>query len=513
MKKALFLSLFFAFSAMAHAQNDERALAAAIDSIVRIYTEADIVNKFVDEIFEKHKSAYLATRIAKSYYNYNKVDPPVFRDFHRRDTVNSFKYINRSIAIDPKYAEAYILASDILSYEKASTGGREEAMLWLNRGIAANPTDSSLYIASAEVLAFSDEAAAVAKLEELRKQDPNFPVDLQLGRMYYRLYDHGGSIDELMEFIKKMVVYYGKVNKEIMTIGDLSAYAMSLQFTNNFDECYEVSSYALEKAPDDFGLNGFLLSAAVRLKKWNESIKAANKLMQIEPNKVTPVQYIQYGSALSGAKRYDEALKQFDHVLNMEEASENNKATANNQINNTIVAMCDEHVKMGEYSEAFSMYEKYIAERRAAGHLDAYLIGMYANAYVEQSKELNGEERIDVLLKADRIYEMLVQEVPSSDIVGTFYRFSIRKSIDSDNERGLLLPMAEQLVSLILSKPQGEIDKHINRLADAYMQMLRYYAIVKTNKPKALEYADKILELDPTNSSALKIKEIYGRRR
>ena len=138
---------------------------------------------------------------------------------------------------------------------------------------------------------------------------------------------------------------------------------------------------------------------------------------------------------------------------------------------------------------------------------------MYANAYVEQSKELNGEERIDVLLKADRIYEMLVQEVPSSDIVGTFYRFSIRKSIDSDNERGLLLPMAEQLVSLILSKPQGEIDKHINRLADAYMQMLRYYAIVKTNKPKALEYADKILELDPTNSSALKIKEIYGRRR
>ena len=32
MKKALFLSLFLAFSVIAHAQNDERALAAAIDT-------------------------------------------------------------------------------------------------------------------------------------------------------------------------------------------------------------------------------------------------------------------------------------------------------------------------------------------------------------------------------------------------------------------------------------------------------------------------------------------------
>ena len=103
-------------------------MAAAIDTIVRTYNEAEIRDKFVEDIFNKfNKSAYLATRIAKSYYNYNKVDPPVFRDFHRRDTVNAFKYINRSIAIDPKYAEAYILASDILSYEKAAEGGREEA--------------------------------------------------------------------------------------------------------------------------------------------------------------------------------------------------------------------------------------------------------------------------------------------------------------------------------------------------------------------------------------------------
>jgi Skp family chaperone for outer membrane proteins len=72
MKRLYFLILFMALAATSQAQNDERALAAAIDTIVRIYNERDIVDGFVEEIFQKHnRSAYLATRIAKSYYNYN----------------------------------------------------------------------------------------------------------------------------------------------------------------------------------------------------------------------------------------------------------------------------------------------------------------------------------------------------------------------------------------------------------------------------------------------------------
>ena len=123
MRRIIFSFLFLTIAIFASAQANERAMAAAIDTIVRTYNEAEIRDKFVEDIFNKfNKSAYLATRIAKSYYNYNKVDPPVFRDFHRRDTVNAFKYINRSIAIDPKYAEAYILAKEFWSYAIETIG-------------------------------------------------------------------------------------------------------------------------------------------------------------------------------------------------------------------------------------------------------------------------------------------------------------------------------------------------------------------------------------------------------
>jgi tetratricopeptide (TPR) repeat protein len=512
MKRLYFLILFMALAATSQAQNDERALAAAIDTIVRIYNERDIVDGFVEEIFQKHnRSAYLATRIAKSYYNYNENPETKMRDFHRKDTVQAFKYIRRSLAIDPKYAQAYVLASDIISYENGSEG-RQEAMNWLNRGIAMNPQDSALYLASAAMLAFTDEAAAVAKLEELRKQDPTFPVDLELGRMYYRIFDHGGSAEERYAFIEKIAQYYGKADKGMLTKGDLGAYAMALQFTNNFSECYEVTTYALAKYPDDFGLNQFFLSSAVRMKKYDESIAAAQKLMKIDKEHMSALDYIRYGAALNGVKKYTEAIEQYNYVLTMESATDRNKSDANNQINNTIVDMCNEHVKMGEYAEAFSLYEKFIAERKAAGHLDAYLMGMYARAYIELSAEQNGDEKKVSLQKASGVYDQMAEMFPDRQVFALFSQFNIQTQLDPESEQGLAKPYADKLIDLILKQSDWSADAP--KLQTAYYY-LTYYNFIKRNFKEAISYADKLLDIQPGHPQAEKIKEIskkYARR-
>ncbi len=509
MKRLYILVLFMAVSVMSQAQNDERALAAAIDTIVRIYNERDIVDGFVEEIFQKHnRSAYLATRIAKSYYNYNKVDPPVFRDFHRRDTTNAFKYINRSIAIDPKYAAAYVLASDILSFENG-VEGRKEAMKWLNRGIAANPTDSSLYITSAELLAITDADAAVNKLKELKEKDPNFPVDLQLGRLYYQLWDKHG-----MEPYAEMAASYDKVRKEDMTVGDLEAYSFALYATNQIDKMYDVSAYGAKIAPQSYMLTQNEFYGLLGLKKYSEAVVVGEHFLKnTNPSKLQPLHYLRYGEALNGAKRYEDAIAQYDYVLKMENASENNIATAYNHIASTMEAKVNDYIKDGDYQSAVSIYEEFLNSRRAINKVDASMLSMYAGIFLSWASKLSGPEQKDTYMKADGIYSEMAEMFPKYDDVAGARRMQIRTILDPEFEEGSAIPFAESLVKSILAKGSDLTDAQKSRLVSAYWVQCYFYAAnaKKKNKALCLGFADKILDIDPTHSQALKIYEIVSK--
>ena len=510
MRRIILSFLFLTIAIFASAQANERAMAAAIDTIVRTYNEAEIRDKFVEDIFNKfNKSAYLATRIAKSYYNYNKVDPPVFRDFHRRDTVNAFKYINRSIAIDPKYAEAYILASDILSYEKAAEGGREEAMSWLNRGIAANPTDSSLYIASAELLALTDADAAVNKLKELKEKDPNFPVDLQLGRLYYQLWDKHG-----LEPYAEMAASYDKVNKEDMIQGDLEAYSFALYATNQIDKMYDVSSYGAKKYPESFMLSMNEFYGLLGLKKFAEAVIAGERFIKnTDPSKLQPIHYLRYGEALNGSKRYDEAIAQYDYVIKMEGVSDNNIATAYNHIASSMEAKVNDYIKDGDYQTAVALYEEFLNSRRAINKVDASMLSMYAGIFSSWAKKLSGPEKEATYMKADKIYQEMAELFPKFDDIAWVNRLQIRTTLDPEFEQGIAIPFAENLEKIILAKGSNITDGQRSRLVTAYWVQCYFYAanVKKRSKKLALSFAEKILDIDPMNSQALKIYEIVSK--
>ena len=172
-RKIFFIcSLMLMAVAPMQAQDDPKAAGAAIDTIIRVFSEYEIVDRFVADIYKKFekdekKGPVLAARIAKAYYNYVMQPGNPTPQFHRRDVPKAFEYRNKAIALDPKYAQSYLVASDIF-YNEAKI---DTALIWLDKGIAANPTDSSLYIESAKLLAFSDPDAAVQKLMVLRQRD------------------------------------------------------------------------------------------------------------------------------------------------------------------------------------------------------------------------------------------------------------------------------------------------------------------------------------------------------
>ena len=167
---------------------------------------------------------------------------------------------------------------------------------------------------------------------------------------------------------------------------------------------------------------------------------------------------------------------------------------------------------MGEYAEAFSLYEKFIAERKAAGHLDAYLMGMYARAYIELSAEQNGDEKKVSLQKASGVYDQMAEMFPDRQVFALFSQFNIQTQLDPESEQGLAKPYADKLIDLILKQSDWSADAP--KLQTAYYY-LTYYNFIKRNFKEAISYADKLLDIQPGHPQAEKIKEIskkYARR-
>jgi tetratricopeptide (TPR) repeat protein len=166
---------------------------------------------------------------------------------------------------------------------------------------------------------------------------------------------------------------------------------------------------------------------------------------------------------------------------------------------------------MGEYNKAIDVYKAFVDKRRAEGKLIDDIIMNYANIYLDWALELNGDEKITVLLKADKILEEAVSISKDNDVYFSYVRLkNIYFQIDGKAETGAAVPCIEQLESLILSK--GKIsDVNKKRLIDGYRYMMPYYAFAKNDNKKALEYANKILELDPTHDGATKFRDAMKR--
>jgi tetratricopeptide (TPR) repeat protein len=496
------------------AQDDERALGAATDTICRIWgvTKKPYVYRIVEKVFEDHPTASFATRIAKAFYSYNENNETHVRDFHISDTVAAFRYIRRSIELDPKYAEAYVVASDILSYDRKD----DEAMRWLDEGLKHNPKDSSLYLAQANLLVFKDESAAVAKLEELRKLDPAFPVDLALARIYGKLDDRGGSSQERAAFCEKMVSYYGKVNMNDMTAGDLGAYAFAISVTlqdhNELrDKWYEISTFGVKKYPEDLAMRKYLLYACRSCEKWDEGIVAGNTYFSMmDSTKIQALDYIHYGTCLRGVKRYDEAIAQYEKAINLEDCSAFWKSQAESLIATAISNQVDEVRKSGDFQKAVDIIKPYVEKYKAMGKQNDNLMVTYGFIYVTWSSELKDEEKKNSLLTAVKIYEEASEKSALNKY--SFLRQCTLYCLYADPEMkdgGLGLRFAQKLVDDLSVK--SDLDSGDKRsLIQGYDYLMRYELFAHTNKKGAIEWAEKILDIDPSNQAALQYITALG---
>ena len=105
--------------------------------------------------------------------------------------------------------------------------------------------------------------------------------------------------------------------------------------------------------------------------------------------------------------------------------------------------------------------------------------------------------------KADSLFSVYKTKYPD-DIFGYYWSFRTYSDLDSTMEKGLAIPDAIKFIEL------AGADKVKNKttLITTNGYVAGYYANIKKDFPTAIQYIDKIIEIDPANTDAIKNKEI-----
>ena len=83
--------------------------------------------------------------------------------------------------------------------------------------------------------------------------------------------------------------------------------------------------------------------------------------------------------------------------------------------------------------------------------------------------------------------------------LGVYWQARTNVAMDPETEKGLAKPYYQQVIEMTEQKGGGQ-------LLEAY-KYLAYYYFVKHDKQSSMQYIDKILDVNPTDSYALRLSQ------
>ena len=520
MKKYFFMlmafSLFFG-SLPLKAQTDADALTAAVDTIVRKYSQhGDVVDRIIDEVYQKNKTnAELLAKIAKCYYSYfiDNNEGTIQTKFQTNDTARAFKFIYRALEADKACAAAYILGADIITREEKDRAKAEE---WYKKGIEANPNSQDLAIAYSLFRATDDMDAAIAELQKKGESDPTFNANLEIGRMYLKMNEITGDPNYLV----KCGPYFLKCRLEALSDDDLKFFLIALDQAQLWGNLRTASAYGIKKLPGTYSITSYYFKSLVQEKEWDEALNAYQLLKKCENYKEDPTNEALLGNVLSGQKRYNEALEQYEKALNMEGATNSAKAIANNGIKNTINDQLKVLIEQDKYEEAAEFYKEFINRRKAEGKLDGAIYNNYANIFIQQSNKLTGEAKAEAFRKAGAIYkEWIENETIVSNIAIAHGRIMLLSQLIYGLEQNMDVIYEAAHDTELWYETLSETDKTDRSVEKNYLTALdliiRYYfQTMSGTKPSEREtlkqYGDKILDLATDADMLQRVTQMYA---
>lgn len=297
------------------------------------------------------------------------------------------------------------------------------------------------------------------------------------------------------------------------TVTDIRRFAQSYFFNDQFEEAMELIQEGLTIEPDHFVLNRLRMYCVAKLKDTLNSLSYADKFFSLRPveseeSKFIYRDFLSYAIILAELGRYDEAMAQFDKVVNSEERFDRGELYE---------AQAECYTKMKQYAKAGEAYDNYVATFGEATPVSIFLRQgqSYYRAALESRKDSTDTGKallVEYVSKADSAFAKTIEWAPDS-YVGYMWRGNTNVLLDPESTQGLAKPYYEGAINAIMNVQEEGTPlsaTHRSQLKTSYLYLAVYY-FKADDKDNSVLYAQKVQELDSTEKVTKAILEEYQR--
>lgn len=391
------------------------------------------------------------------------------------DIMYGIEKLKQAAEKDKKNADIY---NEIgFGYWKLNDGGN--ATMNYQTALSLDPKDAraSFMIGRIyETQGYGQEPIYMKYYQDAITEDPNFaPVYYWLYTYYYMR-----DVNKASEYLNKYIAVADKDSKNCYAQASLFYVSKKYQETiTQADAC--IASSGNKTFPNLYGLKGYAYD------RLGDSVKAKAAFEKffsvVDPDNIGPLDYATYGKILlkfgdqAQGEAYIQKALDKDTVL-----------TTKIQTINDLAKDFADH---GNYKEAGIWYGKILKLNPNYGKQELFYAGY--NDY-----------RAGNYTSADSVFQLYQQKFPS-DVYGWYLGARSKEGIDSTSELGLAKPLYQKVIAISDTTQDKNSIKNFAIPANRYM--VAYYYNIKHQVDSASFYNNKILELDPSDATALKAKE------
>ncbi len=327
-----------------------------------------------------------------------------------------------------------------------------------------------------ETQGFGQEPIYMKYYTDAIAADPNYaPVYYWLYTYYYNR-----DVNKAREFLNEYVKVADQDSK------NCHAEASLLYVSKLYEEAIQKANSCITTAPDAKPFPALFALKAYSYDKLGDTAKAREFFVEffakVNPEQIGPNDYATYAEVLLKTPGNNLLAESY-----IEKAIDLDTIPANKlkYIRDAAKSLYDQ----GRFGAAANWYKKILKMAPDYGNVDLYWTGY-------------SEYRDSNFVAADSVFQLYQAKFPE-DLLGWYLGALSKVAIDTA-ETGLAEPEFAQIIKLSEAIEDKQSIK--DKLIPSYRYMVAYYYNLKKDTPKALEFNNKILVIDPEDETALNLK-------